>query len=170
MPQSYWHLTGNLWALALSTVIALFLPDFGPMERMDGGVGVVIRATMAVPLVFSFLYWTGRLIINLTEKLKKWWLMSIITAGIEQGIRDVAERRAKNMAKDIAESMAKDIAERHARKHRRKARDIAESMAKNIAESMAKTSPEKHGQEYRQRLGRGGEGRGQAVHAKQGRF
>ena len=107
MPQSYWHLTGNLWALALSTVIALFLPDFGPTERMDGGVGVVIRATMAVPVVFSLMYWTGRLIINLTEKLKKWWLMSIITAGIEQGIRDVAERRAKNMAKD----MAKDIVE-----------------------------------------------------------
>ena len=95
MPQSYWHLTGNLWALALSTVIALFLPDFGPTERMDGGVGVVIRATMAVPVVFSLMYWTGRLIINLTEKLKKWWLMSIITAGIEQGIRDVAERRAQ---------------------------------------------------------------------------
>ena len=111
MPQSYWHLTGNLWALALSTVIALFLPDFGPTERMDGGVGVVIRATMAVPVVFSLMYWTGRLIINLTEKLKKWWLMSIITAGIEQGIRDVAERRAKNMAKDIAKNMAKDMVE-----------------------------------------------------------
>ena len=77
--------------MALSTVIALFLPDFGPTERMDGGVGVVIRATMAVPVVFSLMYWTGRLIINLTEKLKKWWVMSIITAGIEQGIRDVAE-------------------------------------------------------------------------------
>jgi len=111
MPQSYWHLTGNLWALALSTVIALFLPDFGPTERMDGGVGVVIRATMAVPVVFSLMYWTGRLIINLTEKLKKWWLMSIITAGIEQGIRDVAERRAKDMAKDIAKNMAKDMVE-----------------------------------------------------------
>ena len=111
MPQSYWHLTGNLWALALSTVIALFLPDFGPTERMDGGVGVVIRATVAVPVVFSLMYWTGRLIINLTEKLKKWWLMSIITAGIEQGIRDVAERRAKDMAKDIAKNMAKDMVE-----------------------------------------------------------
>lgn len=97
--------------MALSTVIALFLPDFGPTERMDGGVGVVIRATMAVPVVFSLMYWTGRLIINLTEKLKKWWLMSIITAGIEQGIRDVAERRAKNMAKDIAKNMAKDMVE-----------------------------------------------------------
>lgn len=97
--------------MALSTVIALFLPDFGPTERMDGGVGVVIRATMAVPVVFSLMYWTGRLIINLTEKLKKWWLMSIITAGIEQGIRDVAERRAKDMAKDIAKNMAKDMVE-----------------------------------------------------------
>ncbi|MYC35436.1 MAG: hypothetical protein F4X66_00745 [Chloroflexi bacterium] len=115
MPQSYWHLTGNLWALALSTVIALFLPDFGPTERMDGGVGVVIRATMAVPVVFSLMYWTGRLIINLTEKLKKWWLMSIITAGIEQGIRDVAERRAKDMAKDIAKNMAEDIAKNMAK-------------------------------------------------------
>ena len=97
--------------MALSTVIALFLPDFGPTERMDGGVGVVIRATMAVPVVFSLMYWTGRLIINLTEKLKKWWLMSIITAGIEQGIRDVAERRAKDMARDIAKNMAKDMVE-----------------------------------------------------------
>ena len=111
MPQSYWHLTGNLWALALSTVIALFLPDFGPTERMDGGVGVVIRATMAVPLVFSFLYWNGRLIIHLTDKLKRWWLMSIITAGIEQGIRDVAERRAKNMAEGMAKNMATDMVE-----------------------------------------------------------
>ena len=90
--------------------MALFLPDFGPTERMDGGVGVVIRATMAVPVVFTVLYYTGRLIIHLTEKLKEWWFMSIITAGIEQGIRDVAERRAKNMAKDIAKDMAKDIA------------------------------------------------------------
>lgn len=101
--------------MALSTVIALFLPDFGPTERMDGGVGVVIRATMAVPVVFSLMYWTGRLIINLTEKLKKWWLMSIITAGIEQGIRDVAERRAKDMAKDIAKNMAEDIAKNMAK-------------------------------------------------------
>lgn len=128
MPQSYWHLTGNLWALALSTVIALFLPDFGPTERMDGGVGVVIRATMAVPVVFSLMYWTGRLIINLTEKLKKWWLMSIITAGIEQGIRDVAERRAKNMAKDIAKNMAEDMA-------KNMAEDIAKNMAKDMVEA-----------------------------------
>ncbi len=128
MPQSYWHLTGNLWALALSTVIALFLPDFGPTERMDGGVGVVIRATMAVPVVFSLMYWTGRLIINLTEKLKKWWLMSIITAGIEQGIRDVAERRAKDMAKDIAKNMAEDIA-------KNMAKDMAKNMAKDMVEA-----------------------------------
>lgn len=111
MPQSYWHLTGNLWALALSTVIALFLPNFGPTERMDGGVGVVIRATMAVPVVFSLMYWTGRLIINLTEKLKKWWLMSIITAGIEQGIRDVAERRAKKILEERGEEMVRQRAE-----------------------------------------------------------
>ena len=117
--------------MALSTVIALFLPDFGPTERMDGGVGVVIRATMAVPVVFSLMYWTGRLIINLTEKLKKWWLMSIITAGIEQGIRDVAERRAKNMAKDIAEDMAKDLA-----------KDIAKDMAKDMAKDLVEAERE----------------------------
>ena len=114
--------------MALSTVIALFLPDFGPMERMDGGVGVVIRATMAVPLVFSLLYWTGRLIINLTEKLKKWWLMSIITAGIEQGIRDVAERRARNMAKDLAKDMAEDLA-----------KDMAMDLAKDMVEAERET-------------------------------
>ena len=143
MPQSYWHLTGNLWALALSTVIALFLPDFGPTERMDGGVGVVIRATMAVPVVFSLMYWTGRLIINLTEKLKKWWLMSIITAGIEQGIRDVAERRAKDMAKDIAKNMAEDIA-------KNMAEDIAKNMAKDIAKNMAKDMVEAEREEVKQ--------------------
>ena len=111
--------------------MALFLPDFGPTERMDGGVGVVIRATMAVPVVFTLLYYTGRLIIHLTEKLKKWWLMSIITAGIEQGIRDVAERRAKNMAKDMAENMAKDMAE-----------NMAKDMAKNIAKDLVETERE----------------------------
>ena len=46
MQQSYWHLTGNLWALSLSTAIALFMPEFGPKDIMTGGVGVVIRTTM----------------------------------------------------------------------------------------------------------------------------
>ncbi len=110
MPQSYWHLTGNLWALALSTVIALFLPDFGPTERMDGGVGVVIRATMAVPVVFTLLYWTGRLITYLVER---WRLMSILMAGIERGIEiaakersAAAERRAEEAERRAAETAA----------------------------------------------------------------
>ena len=106
MRQSYWHLTGNLWALALSTVVALYLPDFGPMEKMGGGIGVVIRATMLVPIVFSVMYWTGWLIIYLTDRVKEWWMMSIITAGIERGIEDVANRRAKKAAKEAAEAEA----------------------------------------------------------------
>ena len=113
MPQSYWHLTGNLWALALSTVIALFLPDFGPMERMEGGVGVVIRATMAVPVVFTLLYWTGRLITYLVER---WRLMSILMAGIERGIEIAAKERsaAADRRADEAERRA-DEAERRAK-------------------------------------------------------
>ncbi len=96
--------------MALSTVIALFLPDFGPTERMDGGVGVVIRTTMAAPIVFSLMYWAGRLIGYLIDRLKDWWFMSILTAGIEQSLHNAVERRAKNIAKDIAKDMAKDIA------------------------------------------------------------
>jgi len=141
--------------LALSTVIALFLPDFGPTERMDGGVGVVIRATMAVPVVFSLMYWTGRLIINLTEKLKKWWLMSIITAGIEQGIRDVAERRAKDIAKNMAEEIAKNMAEDIAKNMaediaKNMAEDIAKNMAEDIAKNMAKDMVEAEREEVKQ--------------------
>lgn len=91
--------------MALSTVIALFLPDFGPTDRMDGGVGVVIRTTMAAPIVFSLLYWTGRLIGYLIDRLKDWWFMSILTAGIEQSLQNAIKRRAKNMAEDIAKDM-----------------------------------------------------------------
>ncbi len=138
MPQSYWHLTGNLWALALSTVIALFLPDFGPTERMDGGVGVVIRATMAVPVVFTLLYWTGRLI---TYLVKRWRLMSILMAGIERGIEiaakersaaadrraDEAERRA-----DEAERRAEEETERRAAETERRVAEAASAAAEEL--------------------------------------
>ena len=125
MPQSYWHLTGNLWALALSTVIALFLPDFGPTERMDGGVGVVIRATMAVPVVFTLLYWTGRLITYLVER---WRLMSILMAGIERGIEIAAKERSA-----AAERRAEE-AERHAEEAERRAAETAAEAASAAAE------------------------------------
>ena len=119
MRQSYWHQTGNLWALALSTVIALFLPSFGPGEVMDGGVGVVIRTTIVAPVVFSLLYWggrlisylTGRLIATLIGRLMEKLRMSIITAGIEQGLRDAANHRAKKLAPELAREMAKPIAD-----------------------------------------------------------
>ena len=119
MRQSYWHQTGNLWALALSTVIALFLPEFGPGEVMDGGVGVVIRTTIVAPIVFSLLYWggrlisylTGRLIATLIGRLMEKLRMSIITAGIEQGLRDAANHRAKKLAPELAREMAKPIAD-----------------------------------------------------------
>ena len=101
MRQSYWHLTGNLWALALSTVIALFLPDFGPAERMDGGVGVVIRATMAVPVVFTLLYFTGQLISYLTRRIK---VLGILMAGIERGIRREAERLTRDARRHAEEA------------------------------------------------------------------
>ena len=119
MRQSYWHQTGNLWALALSTVIALFLPSFGPGEVMDGGVGVVIRTTIAAPIVFSLLYLGGRLISYLTGRLMETLIrrlmgrlrMSIITAGIEQGLRDAANHRAKKLAPELAREMAKPMAD-----------------------------------------------------------
>ena len=119
MRQSYWHQTGNLWALALSTVIALFLPSFGPDAVMDGGVGVVIRTTIVAPIVFSLLYLGGRLISYLTGRLIETLIrrlmgrlrMSIITAGIEQGLRDAANHRAKKLAPELAREMAKPIAD-----------------------------------------------------------
>ena len=112
MPQTYWHLTGNLWALALSTVIALFLPDFGPTERMGGGVGVVIRATMAVPVVFTLLYFAGQPTIGfLTRLARRIKVLSIITAGIDRGIRKEAERMNKEERRraDEAERMAAEV-------------------------------------------------------------
>ncbi len=112
MQQSFWHLTGNLWALALSTAIALFLPDFGPEASMSGGVGVIIRTTMVAPIVFSLLYWAGRLLSYLIDKLKEWWFMSIITAGIEEGIRNAAERRAKEMVGRAVEQAVTEAVER----------------------------------------------------------
>ena len=105
--------------MALSTVIALFLPEFGPGEVMDGGVGVVIRTTIVAPIVFSLLYLggrlisylTGRLIATLIGRLMEKLRMSIITAGIEQGLRDAANHRAKKLAPELAREMAKPIAD-----------------------------------------------------------
>ena len=97
--------------MALSTVIALFLPSFGPDAVMDGGVGVVIRTTIVAPIVFSILYLGGRLIPYLTGRLIERLRMSIITAGIEQGIRDVANHRAKKLAPELARVMAQEIAQ-----------------------------------------------------------
>ncbi len=140
MQQSYWHLTGNLWALALSTAIALFLPEFGPKDIMSGGVGVVIRTTMVAPIVFSLLYFTGRLITHLTNRLKKRWRMSIIMAGIEKGMEDIANRRAKQAAKEAkaaAELAAKEAIEL-ANKEAREAIEQAVIEAKAAAELAAK--------------------------------
>ena len=106
MRQSYWDFAANLWALAVSTTVALFLPDFGPQERMADGVGVVIRTTMAAPVVFTLMYWVGRLITLLAPR----WLMNLLMLGIQHGIQNAAERRAKELAKEIAEQAAKDAA------------------------------------------------------------
>ena len=118
MRQSFWHQTGNLWALALSTVIAMYLPPFGPENSMDDGVGVVIRTTIVAPIVFSLLYWGGRLTSWLAEKLigslnrlLRRWRMSIITAGFEEGMRNAVERRAKKIAPAMARKMARKMAE-----------------------------------------------------------
>ena len=126
--------------MALSTTVALFLPEFGPKDIMSGGVGVIIRATMIVPFVFSLLYWAGRLIINLTNKLKKRWIMSIITAGIEQGIHDVAKRRSK--AAEQAAELRAEAAEQAAWEAARQAieqavREATEQAAKDAAEQVA---------------------------------
>ena len=120
--------------MALSTVIALFLPDFGPTERMDGGVGVVIRATMAVPVVFTLMYWTGRLI---TYLVKRWRLMSILMAGIERGIEIAAKERsaAADRRADEAERHA-DEAERRADEAERRA-DEAERRAEEVTNRRA---------------------------------
>ena len=114
MRQPYWNLAWNLWALALSTVIALFLPDFGPAERMAGGVGVVIRTTMVAPVVFTLLYWAGWLALRLGNRLKRRWPMSTFFAGIEDGIRSEAEKRAREIVDTAVESAAKAAAERAA--------------------------------------------------------
>ena len=138
MRQSFWHQTGNLWALGLSTVIALFLPDFGPESSMSDGVGVVIRTTIIAPVVFSLLYWGGRLIFWLAEKLigsplgqiLKRWGMSIITAGFEQGLRNAAERRAKKLAPEMAQGMAQDMAQDMAR-------DMVQAAEERAAQAVA---------------------------------
>ena len=108
--------------MGLSTVIALFLPDFGPESSMSDGVGVVIRTTMIAPVVFSLLYWGGRLLSWLAEKLigsrlwqiMKRWGMSIITAGFEEGMRNAVERQAKKLAPEMAKDMVKAAEEKAA--------------------------------------------------------
>lgn len=122
MRQSFWHLTGNLWALALSTVIALYLPPFGPENSMDDGVGVVIRTTIVAPIVFSLLYWGGRLTSWLAERLMgslsrllRRWRMSIITAGFEEGMRNAVERRAKKRAQEMVEERVQAATEKAAK-------------------------------------------------------
>lgn len=139
MRQSFWHLTGNLWALALSTVIALYLPPFGPENSMNDGVGVVIRTTIVAPIVFSLLYWGGRLTSWLAERLMgslsrllRRWRMSIITAGFEEGMRNAVERRAKKRAQEMAREMAPAMA-----------REMAEGMAEERAREMVQAAAEK---------------------------
>ena len=125
--------------MALSTVIALFLPPFGPGEVMDGGVGVVIRTTIAAPIVFSLLYLGGRLISYLTGRLMETLIrrlmgrlrMSIITAGIEQGLRDAANHRAKKLAPELAREMAPELA-------REMAKPIADAMVKEAVDAAVK--------------------------------
>ena len=159
MRQSFWHLTGNLWALALSTVIALYLPPFGPENSMDDGVGVVIRTTIVAPIVFSLLYWGGRLIYWLAEKLidslsrlLRRWRMSIITAGFEEGRRNSVERRAKKRAAEMAPAMAAEMAPAMAAEMapamaREMAREMAPEIAREMAEGMAQERAEEIAQE-----------------------
>ena len=147
MRQSFWHLTGNLWALALSTVIALYLPPFGPENSMDDGVGVVIRTTIVAPIVFSLLYWGGRLIYWLAEKLidslsrlLRRWRMSIITAGFEEGRRNSVERRAKKRAAEMAPAMAREMAEGMAQE---RAEEIAQERIQAATEKATEKAAEK---------------------------
>ena len=138
MPQSYWHFAANLWALSLSTVIALFLPDFGPTERISGGIGVVIRATMAVPVVFTLMYWTGRLISFLAQR----WIMNLFMLGIQHGIQNAAERRAKKIVEERGEEMARQRAEEIIQQ--RMAGEIArQSTTEEIARRVAQETAER---------------------------
>ena len=138
MQQSYWNLAWNLWALALSTVIALFLPDFGPSDRMNGGVGVVIRTTMAAPVVFTLLYLTGRLATYLTRGLKERWRMTTFFAGIQDGIAKEAEKRAKEMVVRAVDQAMEPVVENfHQRVEeiRKEANSRVEEAEKRAAEA-----------------------------------
>ena len=56
---------------------------------------MVIRATMAVPVVFTLLYFSGQPIGFLVRLARRIKILSIITAGIDRGIRREAERMNK---------------------------------------------------------------------------
>ncbi len=82
---------------------------------MSSGAGVVIRTTMTAPVVFTVLYLTGRLAMYLTDRLKIRWAMSTFFAGIEDGIRQAGEKRARELAPQIAREMAEQIIQEAAR-------------------------------------------------------
>ena len=65
---------------------------------------MVIRTTMVAPVVFTLLYLTGRGILYLAQRLEIRWLMSTFFAGIEDGIKKAAERRAREMVDNAVES------------------------------------------------------------------
>ena len=138
MQQSYWNLAANLWAVAVSTAIALFLPDFGPSDKMSGGIGVVIRATMAVPVVFTLMYWIGRLISFLSQR----WIMNLLMLGIQHGIQNAAEQRAKKIVEERGEEMARQRAEEIIQQ--RMAEEIArQSATEEIARRVAQETAER---------------------------
>lgn len=141
MQQSYWNFAANLWALAVSTTIALFLPDFGPSDRMSQGIGVVIRTTMVAPIVFTLMYATGRLISFLAQR----WIVNLFMLGIQHGIENAAERRAKKIVEErgeeIARQIAQDRAEEIARQH--VSEDIAQRRIEEIAQRAAKETAER---------------------------
>lgn len=138
MRQPYWNLGWNLWALALSTVIALFLPDFGPGERVTGGVGVIIRATMVAPVVLTLLYCLGWLATYLTNRLKERWRMTTFFAGIQDGIAKAAEKRAKEMVVRAVDQAMEPVVENfHQRVEeiRKEANSRVEEAEKRAAEA-----------------------------------
>ena len=93
---------------------------------MDNGVGVVIRTTIIVPVVFTAMFLTGLLIANLVER---WRFMSILMAGIERGIEKAAEQRA-------AERVAAAVAEAEKSAAEAAAADAAAAAADVVTEEL----------------------------------
>ncbi len=108
---------------------------------MSDGVGVVIRATMAVPIVFTLMYWSGRLITFLAQR----WVMNLLMLGIQHGIENAAERRAKEIVEERGEEIAHEIGQQRAEEiaQQRGSDEISQRRIEEIAQRVAKETVER---------------------------